>query len=84
MWNYRVLRQNVDNKITYSVREVYYNKGVPVAFTLSPVVLSSSDLEELLVDIEHIAQDARNHKVLDESEVDTTKPLWAEEGDFEE
>lgn len=84
MWNYRVLRQVVNNKTTFSVREVYYSKGVPVAFTLSPVVLSSGDLEELLVDIENIAQDARNHKVLNESDVDTTKPLCAEEDDFEE
>ena len=81
MWNFRVLRQTINDLPIYSVHEVYYNKGVPVAYTLEPTILSSVDLEELLVDIEHIAQDIRNSKVLDESEVDTSRPLEAEEDD---
>ncbi len=70
-WNYRVVKkQHADGSIQFSIREVYYGRGLRVeAWTEEESAPSGETLRELKADIRYMTQ-ALSAPVLDESKLE--------------
>jgi hypothetical protein len=54
-WNYRIVRIDCGDEITYGIHEVYYDDGIPTSYTNNPVGCIGSNLEELNESFSHMS-----------------------------